>query len=43
VGLDAEEDKYEQREFGRPQPPSEMEMFAPGMPNLPPTEEDDER
>lgn len=43
VGLDAEEDKYEQREFGRPSPPSEMEMFAPGMPNLPPTEEDDER
>ncbi|MDQ3929171.1 MAG: hypothetical protein M3328_08490 [Chloroflexota bacterium] len=43
VGLDAEEDKYEQREFGRPTPPSEMEMFAPGMPNLPPTEEDEDR
>jgi hypothetical protein len=43
VGLDTEEDKYEQREFGRPQPPSDMEMFAPGMPNLPPEEEDDDR
>lgn len=43
VGLDAEEDKYEQREFGRPQPPSDMEMFAPGMPNLPPEEGDEDR
>ncbi|HEX8219374.1 MAG TPA: hypothetical protein VF914_09190 [Chloroflexia bacterium] len=40
VGLDAEEDKYEQREFGRPQPPSDMETFAPGAPNLPPRDDE---
>lgn len=41
VGSDAQEDKYEQREFGRPTPPSDLEMFSPGSPNLPP--EDDDR
>lgn len=41
VGLDAEEDKYEQREFGQPQPPSDMETFAPGAPNLPPRDDEE--
>jgi hypothetical protein len=40
VGLNAEEDKYEQREFDRPQPPSDMETFAPGAPNLPPRDDE---
>ena len=40
VGLDAQEDKYEQREFDRPTPPSDLETFAPGAPNLPPRDDE---
>jgi hypothetical protein len=40
-GADTESDIYAEREFGRPTPPSEMDMLAPGMVNLP--EDDDER
>ena len=35
VGMNAEEDKYEQREFERPAPVSETEMIAPEMKNIP--------
>ena len=31
---------YEDRDFGRPNPPSEMDMLAPGMVNLPPEDDD---
>lgn len=41
VGYDAAEDTYEQREFGRPEPPSDMDMIAPGMVNLAPEDDDD--
>ncbi len=34
-------DIYDEREFGHPDPPSEMDMFAPGMVNLPPEDEDE--
>ena len=33
-------DTYAEREFGRPSPPSEMDMIAPGMVNTPPEDED---
>ncbi len=39
VGNDAEEDKYEHREFERPEPPSDLDMIAPNMVNLPPEED----
>ena len=39
-GTDREVDMYEQREVGRPTPPSEMDQFAPGMVNLPPEDDD---
>lgn len=39
VGMNAEEDKYEEREFGRPNEPSEIDQIAPGMVNLPPKDE----
>lgn len=39
VGADVTEDKYEHREFDRPEPPSDMDLLAPGMVNLAP--EDD--
>jgi len=42
VGLHEEEDKYEEREFGRPQPPSDLEMTGGAMVNLPPEDRDDE-
>jgi hypothetical protein len=35
VGMTAEEDKYEQREFERPAPVSETEKIAPEMKNIP--------
>ena len=41
VGMNAAEDKYEEREFGRPTPPSDIEMAVPDMVNLPPENEDD--
>ncbi len=41
VGMNAEEDKYEEREFGRPTPPSDIETIVPDMVNLPPENEDD--
>ncbi|HUP28079.1 MAG TPA: hypothetical protein VM409_06560 [Chloroflexia bacterium] len=41
VGMTADEDKYEEREFGRPSPPSDIEMAVPDMVNLPPENEDD--
>lgn len=41
-GADPEEDIYAREEWTEPQPPSEMDMFAPGMVNLPP-EDDGER
>lgn len=40
VGLDAAEDKYEEREFGRPTEVSEIETIAPKMVNLPDEEND---
>jgi hypothetical protein len=40
IGSDAQEDKYAEREVGRPAPPSEMDMFSHGSPHLPPEEED---
>jgi hypothetical protein len=39
IGANAEEDKYAQREVGRPSPPSETDMLSHGSPHLPP--EDD--
>ncbi|HEX9988160.1 MAG TPA: hypothetical protein VGE45_06740 [Chloroflexia bacterium] len=39
VGMNAEEDKYEEREFGRPTEASEIDQIAPGMVNLPPKDE----
>ncbi len=41
VGHDVAEDIYTQEEFGRPEPPSDLDMIAPGMVNLPPSEDDD--
>jgi len=41
VGMNATEDKYEEREFDRPAPPSDMETVIPDMVNLPPEDEDD--
>jgi len=41
VGMNADEDNYEEREFGRPAPPSDIETVAPGMVNLPPEDEND--
>lgn len=41
VGMSADEDKYEEREFGRPTPPSDIETVVPDMVNLPPENEDD--
>lgn len=38
VGQNAEEDKYEQREFDRPTEASEIDEIAPTMLNLPPKE-----
>jgi hypothetical protein len=40
VGMNAEEDKYEQREFERPAPVSETEMMAPKMKNIPSEDEE---
>jgi len=42
LGGDPANDVYSEREWGRPAPPSEIDMLAPGMTYLP-TEEDDER
>ena len=41
VGMNADEDNYEEREFGRPAPPSDIETLASGMVNLPPEDEND--
>ena len=41
VGMNADEDKYEEREFGRPTPPSDIETMVPDMVNLPPENEND--
>ncbi len=41
VGHDAEEDAYERREMDRPGPPSDMDMIAPEMSNVPPGDDDD--
>jgi hypothetical protein len=40
IGANAEEDKYAEREVGRPSPPSEMDMFSHGTPHLPPEDND---
>jgi hypothetical protein len=40
VGFNAGEDAYERREMDRPTPPSDMDLIAPEMTNLP-TEESD--
>lgn len=42
VGLHEEEDKYEEREFGRPHPPSDQELIGGAMVNLPPDDRDDD-
>lgn len=39
VGHGSDEDNYERRDFERPESPSELETFAPGMVNLPPEED----
>ncbi len=36
VGFTGENDQYENREFDRPDTPSDMDTIAPGMVNLPP-------
>jgi len=41
VGHHATEDTYERREFGRPTPPSDMDVIAPEMSNVPPEDDDD--
>jgi hypothetical protein len=40
AGSDIDSDNYERREFTTPDERSEMDMFAPGMVNLPPEDED---
>ena len=40
VGMNADEDKYEQREFERPATVSETEMIAPKMKNIPSEDEE---
>jgi hypothetical protein len=42
IGHNEDEDEYERREFGRPAPPSDMDIVAPDMVNLP-AEDDDGR
>jgi hypothetical protein len=39
-GADEDLDTYAEREFGNPTPPSEMDMLAPGMVNVPPEGDD---
>lgn len=41
VGMNAAEDKYEEREFDRPTPPSDIETIVSDMVNLPPENEND--
>lgn len=43
VGMSADEDNYEKREFGRPTESSDMDRIAPGMLNVPPHDDDDEQ
>jgi hypothetical protein len=42
VGFNAGEDAYERREMDRPTPPSDMDLIAPEMVNLPPEDNDGE-
>lgn len=43
VGMQADEDKYEEREFGRPSPPSDLEITGgSGMLNIPSEDKGDE-
>jgi hypothetical protein len=40
VGHNEAEDTYERQEFGNPTPPSDMDLIAPEMSNLPPEDDD---
>ncbi|MFL5732708.1 MAG: hypothetical protein ACJ78Q_05845 [Chloroflexia bacterium] len=43
TGFSAEEDEYERREMHTPSEPSDLDRIAPGMSNIPPEEDNEQR